>query len=204
MVADGSAEHLAFLLGGRVPEREFLHKAVNLRKRQLVGPVRLDGVLGGDDDERVRKGSGVAVDRHLAFLHGLEQCRLGLRRRAVDLVAENDIGEDGASLELELPGLLVKDVDPSDVRGEEVRRELDAAETTVNRAGYRSREHRLANAGDVVEEDVAAGQDGCDDVFNRLVVADDDAGDVVGDFVGQLGDGPDRQGIDRPELARAW
>ena len=41
-------------------------------------------------------GSGivVAVDRDLAFVHRLEQRRLGARAGAVDLVGEKDVGED--------------------------------------------------------------------------------------------------------------
>ena len=37
-----------------------------------------------------------------AFLHGLEQGRLGLGRRAVDFVGQQEVGEDGAGHELEL------------------------------------------------------------------------------------------------------
>ena len=36
---------------------------------------------------------GLAVDGHLALLHRLEQRRLGLGRRAVDLVGEQEVGE---------------------------------------------------------------------------------------------------------------
>jgi len=32
------------------------------------------------------------IERDLRFVHGFEQARLGLGRRAVDLVGEHDIG----------------------------------------------------------------------------------------------------------------
>ena len=43
-----------------------------------------------------RQRSRLALDRHLALLHRLEQRRLGLRWGAVDLVGEQDVGEDRA------------------------------------------------------------------------------------------------------------
>jgi hypothetical protein len=50
------------------------------------------------------KGSGsgrVALDRHLALLHRLEQRGLGLGRRAVDLVGQEQVGEHRALAEPE-------------------------------------------------------------------------------------------------------
>jgi hypothetical protein len=43
-----------------------------------------------------------AVDGDLAFLHGLQEGGLGLGRGAVDLVGEQQVGEDRALLEGEL------------------------------------------------------------------------------------------------------
>ena len=37
-----------------------------------------------------------AVNRHLPLLHRLEKRGLRLRRRAVDLVGQQNVGEDGA------------------------------------------------------------------------------------------------------------
>ena len=45
---------------------------------------------------------GHALDRHLPLLHRLEQRGLGLRRRAVDLVAEQEVREDRPWPELEV------------------------------------------------------------------------------------------------------
>ena len=51
-------------------------KAVQLRLRQRKGPLQLDGVLGGEHEEWVRQVPRLALDRHVAFLHGLQQRRL--------------------------------------------------------------------------------------------------------------------------------
>jgi len=47
-------------------------------------------------DERLRDPVGLPGDRDLAFLHDLEQRALHLRRRPVDLVGKQKIGEHGS------------------------------------------------------------------------------------------------------------
>ena len=44
---------------------------------------------------------GDAADRHLPFLHCLEQCALHLRRRAVDLVGKHQVGKDRSVMRCE-------------------------------------------------------------------------------------------------------
>ena len=81
----------------------------------------LDRVLGRDDEERVGHHVGRPVDRRLALLHALEQGGLGLRRRPVDLVGQDDLAHDRARPELELLGLLVVDRQAGHVGREQVR-----------------------------------------------------------------------------------
>jgi hypothetical protein len=66
--------------------------------------------------------SRVVRNRHLALLHCLEQCRLHFGWRPVDLVGEDEVGEDRSSLELEfaLTGLGVVDVRAGDVRRQQI------------------------------------------------------------------------------------
>ena len=73
----------------RGPDRE----PVELRLGQRERPLLLDRVLGGDDEERRRQRPSLAVERHLLLGHRLEQRRLRLRHRAVDLVDEDDVRE---------------------------------------------------------------------------------------------------------------
>jgi len=72
-----------------------------------------------------KNGSGefvrLAVDGDLALAHGFEERGLGLRRRAVDFVGQDDVGEDGAGLEFEGTRALVVHVRAGDVRRQEVR-----------------------------------------------------------------------------------
>ena len=137
-----------------MPEHEPVELGLRQRERALV----LDRVLGRDDEERIGHRVGHAVDRRLALLHALEQARLRLGRRAVDLVGEHDLAEDRARPELELLRLLVVDRQAGDVRRQQVRRELDAPERAAEAAGDRLGQHGLAGARHVLDQQVPAAQ----------------------------------------------
>ena len=62
----------------------------------------LDRILGGDHQERLRQRIRMRVHRDLAFIHGLEQRGLSLGGGAVDLIREQDVGENRFTLELKL------------------------------------------------------------------------------------------------------
>ena len=115
------------------------HEAVELRLGQRVGALLLDGVLGGEDQERQVQRVGLAAGGDPVLLHRLEQRRLRLGRRAVHLVGEDDVGEQRPPDEAELavPGgpVLLEDVGAGDVRGHQVRGELDAVEGEVQHLG---------------------------------------------------------------------
>jgi hypothetical protein len=69
--------------------------------------------------KRLRQLVRLAGDGHFPLLHGLQQGRLRLGRRAVDLVGQHDIGEDRPADELERPflrlGVALDDVGPGDI-----------------------------------------------------------------------------------------
>ena len=67
---------------------------------------------------------------------------------------------------------------PPDVRWQQVRRELDAAEGAADVPAQRLGQHRLAHPGHVLDEDVTLGQEGDEGQPHLGVLADDDAPDV--------------------------
>ena len=175
------AEHRDLALGGRVAERQARHEAVDLRLGQGIGALELDRVLGGEHDERPGQLVRVDVDRDAALLHALEQAGLRLRRGAVDLVDEDDVREDRTRPELEAALALVEDVRADDVGGEQVGRALDARELELQRARERASERGLADAGQVLEEDVALGGDADERLVEQLLADLDGARQRVGD-----------------------
>ena len=70
--------------------------------------------------------------------------------------------------------ILLDDVGADDVRGHEVGRELDALEVELQHAGERADHQRLGEAGHAFVEVVAAGEDGGEELFKHLALADDD------------------------------
>ena len=70
----------------RVAERGADHEAVELGFGEHERPGLLDRVLGRDHEERVGERVGEPVDRDLVLGHPLEERRLRLRQRPVDLV----------------------------------------------------------------------------------------------------------------------
>ena len=126
------------LVERRVAEGGADQEAVELRLGQREGSLLLDRVLGRDDEERVGQRVRDAVDRDLVLRHALEQGRLRLRQRPVDLVDDEDAGEDRAGPELELPRVRVPDREPGDVGRLEVGRALDPRDgRALDRAGER-------------------------------------------------------------------
>ena len=123
-------------------------------------------------------------DRDADVLHRFEQRRLRFRRGAVDLVGEHDVRENRPGLELEerpAVRVLLDDVGADDVGGHQVGRELDARERQVQHVGERVDEARLADAGNALEQHVAAREQAGDREVHDLLVADDPAPDFLGD-----------------------
>ena len=89
-------EHTPLVLALGVADADPQQEAVELRLRERVGALVLDRVLGREHDERRRERPRLALDRDLPLLHRLEQRGLRLRRGAVDLVGEEEVGEDRA------------------------------------------------------------------------------------------------------------
>ena len=145
-----------------------------------------------------------AVDRHLLLRHCLEQRRLRLRHRAVDLVDEHDVREDRPGTELELPGALVVDRQPCDVGRLQVGRALDPRERrTLDGLRNRARENRLRRARHVLEEHMPAGCQRREHERDLLVLAEDDLLDVAEQPIGGgrrpvAGHGTNRNACGRP------
>ena len=99
-----------------------------------------------------------ATDGHDLLLHGFEQSRLSLGRGAVDLVSQDDVGEDRAGLELEdAPlGPVQQHGGAQDVSRHQVRGELHAAVLQVQRVGDGAHQQRLAQARQTFQQHVAA------------------------------------------------
>ena len=160
---------------GRVVDEHLHEEAVALRLGQRVHALALDRVLRREHEERRGNRVRDATDRHLALGHDLEQRGLHLRRGAVDLVGEHDVGEDRAELDVERFLRRPVDARAHEVGGHEVGRELQAGEAAAEDARDRLGGERLRETGRAFEQAVAAGEPAHEEPLDHEVLADEDA-----------------------------
>ena len=110
------------------------------------------------------------------------------RGRPVDLVGQDDVGEDRSRPEAEIAQFLIEEGDATDVGREQIGSELDASALAANGARQRPRQRRLANARHVFDQDVAFAEHGDEQALDHLGLADDDPADVRGDSRRQISD----------------
>ena len=91
-----SVEDFFFFFDGRITDDNFHHETVDLCFWQSISAFLINRVLRGDDEEWSWQSKGGFTDGDLFFLHGFEESRLNLCGCAVDLIGENEIGEDGS------------------------------------------------------------------------------------------------------------
>src|SRR4029453_16625358 len=112
----------------------------------------------GDHEEGRLERKALAVDGDLRLLHRLEQRALGLGRGPVDLIGEEEMGEDRPLPELEAPLALVEEKGARDIAGQEVRRELYALEAQIERLREEARDERLGQPRIVLDQYVPIGE----------------------------------------------
>jgi hypothetical protein len=130
---DPRAQHVHLVRVPRVAHAQQHAEAIQLRLGKGIDALLLNRVLRGEHPERIRQRIRRVGNGHLPLLHGLEQRALRLGRRPVDLVRQQDVGEDRALLRAEVAGVGVVDAGADDVGRQQIRRQLDAVELGRNR-----------------------------------------------------------------------
>jgi hypothetical protein len=146
------------LLLCRVVDQDLHHEAVDLRFGQRVGALGLDRVLGRHHQKGLGHLVRLAGDRDLALLHHFEQRALHLGRRAIDLVGQQQVREDGSERGAEFAAARIEDARADEVGRNQVGRELDALEGAAQGLGQRLHGQRLGQPRNPFDEQVALGQ----------------------------------------------
>ncbi len=154
---------------------------------QRIRPLELDGILRGDHHERPGQPMRLTVGRHLPLTHRLQQGALRARRGAVDLVGQHHVGENRPRTEDELMRLAVVEAVAGDVGRQQVGRKLDAVENAGQAAGDRLADQGLAHAGNVLQQDVLARQEGHNHQPHGVGLAKHYAGNVLLQSRNQVG-----------------
>ncbi len=116
-------------------------------------------------------------DRDLVFLHRLQERGLGLGRRPVDLVAQDDMGEDRPLDELHAPVagafFFLEHLGAGNIRGHEVGGELDAAEVEREQLGDAGNHQRLGQARDPLQNAMPLAEERDQDLLEHVALTDD-------------------------------
>ncbi len=160
----------------QISNHDVEHEAIELRFGQRICALELDGILRGEDEERPFERIGPPRRRDVVLLHRLEEGGLRFRRRAVDLVGEDDLGENRSLHEPQTSRalLLVEDFGSRNVRRHQVGRELDPLVVEIEDVRERLDQQRLREAGDAGDQTVSAGEERDEDLLDDFILPDDD------------------------------
>ncbi len=92
--ASGRAQDRDFFIGAGIPDADIEKESIELRFRERIRPFLLDRILRREYEERLGQRHRPPGRCDAMLLHRLEQGGLRARRRAVDLIGEDDVRED--------------------------------------------------------------------------------------------------------------
>ena len=125
------------------------------------------------------------------LLHRFEEGGLRLGRSPVDFIGQDDVGEDGPLDELHAAAAvagLFEDFRAGDVRRHQVGRELNSLKFQVKDLGDRADEQGLRQPGRTGDQAMPAGEQADQELMRRLLLADDDLGELALDPAAALVD----------------
>ena len=153
------------------------HEPIDLRFGQRISPFLFDGVLRREHEKRVRQRKRRLADGDLFFLHRFEQGALHLGWRAVDLVRQDDVGENGASLHAEFAGPRIVNLRAEHVGRQQVGGELDALEVQAKRLGDGANRQRLGEPRNPFQENVSIREKSDQEAVDERPLPDNDFAD---------------------------
>ena len=172
--------HFQLVLFVGIRQRDVEHEPVQLRLRQRVRAALFDGVLRGENEKRLRQRVRLTADGRLTFLHRFQKSRLGLGRRPVDLVRQNQIGEQRPLLEFQTSAagrfVFLKDFRPDNIRRHQIRGELDSAKRQIERLRQRAYQQRLRQTRNPGQQTVPAAQQTANQGVDGLLLPDNRPG----------------------------
>src|SRR5436190_2405555 len=178
-VPSGNDLHLAGFV--RIVDQYLHQKPVELRLGQRVRAFVLDRVLGRQHRKHRRQRQPLTVDRRLPFFHRLEQGGLRLWRRAVYLVGQQDVGKYRSLPQAELRRLHVKYVGARDVGRHQVGRKLYTRKLRSQYLSERLDRQRLRRSRHALDQRMALGKDGNEDLLDNFVLTHDRLAKLVQD-----------------------
>ena len=148
-------------------------ESIELRFGQRVGALLLDRVLRRHHHEQVFERIALVTHGYLALFHRLEQCRLHLGRRTVDLVRQDQVVEQRPLAKFERAFLRSVDIGTGQIRRQQVRRELQAVEIALDALGQHFDGTGLCQARRTFDEQVSITQQRDQHPVDQMCLTDD-------------------------------
>ena len=158
-------------------------KAVELTLRQRIGAMVFEGIQRGNQEERLRQRIRRALHADLRLPHRFQKCGLGARRRPVQFISQDDVGEHGTSHKPQRAASAVIHHAAGDVGRQQVGRGLDPLEGPPDGSRHRAGQHCLAHSGHILQEQMTAGEQHRDGPFELRALAHNHALQVSGQGV---------------------
>ena len=98
---------------------------------------------------------------------------MGFCRSAIDLIGEQEVGEDWARQKLEAARGIAHHADAGHVGRHQVGGKLNPRELEAERARQRTHQKRLGRARHSLDEQMATGEKGDERILDRNILADD-------------------------------
>ena len=144
-------QNTQFFGGGWVLNDDVEHETIQLGFRQRVGAFLFDRILSRQSEKWVRKIVRVRTDSDVTLLHRLQKCGLGLGRRSIDFVRQQNVSKQWSLNELKDSSasfrVILQNIGPGYVGRHQVRSKLDSSKRKLQDAGNSAAEQRLRQAG---------------------------------------------------------
>ena len=178
--AGGRDQHFALGLAVGIIDVDLQQEPVELGLGQRIGAFLLQRVLGRQHMKRPRQRMILAGDRDPAFLHRLQQRRLGARARPVDLVRHQQLAEHRPRDKAErAPSALafLEHFGAQNIGRHQVGRALNALVVQPEDGAQSLDQPGLGQAGHPDQQCMAAAQQGDQGLLDNLLLAKDDFAD---------------------------
>lgn len=115
----------------------------------------LNGVLRRDDEERLGEQMSLAFYCDLLLFHRFKQRALSTRRSAIDFVGENNVSKYRPGVKNEFAAVTIVDINPGDVRGQQIACELHMLKIEPEEPRKQMREGGLTDARLILNKQVS-------------------------------------------------
>ena len=179
-------QDLGLMLSGRIRDQNLHEKTIKLRLGQRIRSFELHRVLRGEHGEKAGKRMARSINRDLPLFHRFQQRRLGAGRGAVNLIDQQQIGEDRAAMQGKASRRHIEYVGAEYVGGHQIGGALHPLKLQLQQARHGFDGKRLRQPGHTFHQAVAGAEDDQQELVDDRLLPHDDLAQLGTDVRRQL------------------